>query len=193
MNYASTFARMRQMAGNPVLTYVKARTAWTSVPTGYTFDASYDAYINSGGTIWKPTSSASLNAADYATVAILPGAGSLEKALTAGGLVDQGDRFGRILPGSPALVNQPASGQRFFQTASARQNRNGGIVGCVQAGAACGLPDRSAAVDVGVVTGVKGVAGRNTCPGCACLDVGQDGPTGHCPQLRVLLLKARHG
>jgi hypothetical protein len=104
MNYASTFARMRQMAGNPVLIYVKARTAWTSVPAGYTFDASYDAYINSGGTIWKPTSSASLNANDYGTVAFLPGAGSLEKALTAGGLVDQGDRFGRILPGSLATV-----------------------------------------------------------------------------------------
>jgi len=104
MSFAQDFAMMRQVAGSPVLTCVKARSAWTSVPAGYTFDASYDAYINSGGTIWKPTSSASLNAADYATVAILPGAGSLEKALTAGGLVDQGDRFVRILPGSLATV-----------------------------------------------------------------------------------------
>jgi len=92
------------MAGWPVLTCVKARTAWTSVPAGYTFDASYDAYINGAGTIWKPTSSASLSANDYGTVAFLPGAGSLEKALTAGGLVDQGDRFGRILPGALATV-----------------------------------------------------------------------------------------
>jgi len=104
MNYEATFARMRAMAGWPVLTCVKARTAWTSVPTGYTFDASYDAYINSAGAIWKPTSSAALAVNDYSTVAFLPGAGSLEKALTAGGLVDQGDRFGRILPGSLATV-----------------------------------------------------------------------------------------
>ena len=92
------------MAGLPVLTYVKPRAQWTSVPSGYTFDASYDAYINGAGTIWKPTSSASLSVNDYGTVAFLPGAGSLEKALTAGGLVDQGDRFGRILPGSLATV-----------------------------------------------------------------------------------------
>ena len=92
------------MAGWPVLTCVKARTAWTSVPAGYTFDASYDAYINGAGTIWKPPSSAALAVNDYGTVAFLPGAGTLEKALTAGGLVDQGDRFGRILPGVLATV-----------------------------------------------------------------------------------------
>jgi len=102
--FEQEYTQLRAMAGWPVLTCVKARTAWTSVPTGYTFDASYDAYINGAGTIWKPTSSASLSANDYGTVAFLPGAGSLEKALTAGGLVDQGDRFGRILPGSLATV-----------------------------------------------------------------------------------------
>ena len=104
MTFAQDFAMMRQVAGSPVLICVKPRAAWTSIPSGYTFDASYDAYINSSGTVWKPTSSAALNAADYATVAILPGAGTLEKSLVAGGLVDQGDRFVRILPASLATV-----------------------------------------------------------------------------------------
>jgi len=104
MTFAQDFTQMRALAGWPVLTCVKPRTAWTSIPSGYTFDASYDAYINSSGTVWKPTSSAALNAADYTTVAILPGAGTLEKSLVAGGLVDQGDRFGRILPASLTTV-----------------------------------------------------------------------------------------
>ena len=104
MSFAQDFAMMRQVAGSPVLICVKPRAAWTSIPSGYTFDASYDAYINGSGTVWKPTSSASLNAADYTTVAILPGAGTLEKSLVAGGLVDQGDRFVRILPASLTTV-----------------------------------------------------------------------------------------
>lgn len=104
MTFAQDFTQMRALAGWPVLTCVKPRSAWTSIPSGYTFDVSYDAYINGAGTIWKPTSSAALAVNDYSTVAFLPGAGSLEKALTAGGLVDQGDRFGRILPGVLATV-----------------------------------------------------------------------------------------
>ena len=104
MSFEQDFTQMRAMIGWPVLTCVKPRSVWTSIPTGYTFDASYDAYINSGGTVWKPTSSAALNAADYTTVAILPGAGTLEKSLVAGGLVDGGDRFARILPASLATV-----------------------------------------------------------------------------------------
>ena len=104
MAFAQDFAQMRAMAGWPVLTCVKPRTAWASVPAGYTFDASYDAYLNSGGTVWKPKTSADLTAADYETVAILPGAGTLEKQLVAGGLVDQGDRFVRILPASLATL-----------------------------------------------------------------------------------------
>lgn len=104
MNAAASFERLRTLAGSPVLTCVKPRAQWTSVPSGYTFDASYDAYIDGSGTIWKPTSSASLSTSDYATVPFLPGAGTMEQALAAGGLVDQGDRFGRILPGSLATV-----------------------------------------------------------------------------------------
>lgn len=104
MSFAQDFALLRRIAGDPVLTCVKARSLWTSVPTGYTFDASYDAYLNAGGVVWKPASSADLNAADYTTIAILPGAGTLEKSLVAGGLVDGGDRFARILPASLATV-----------------------------------------------------------------------------------------
>ena len=104
MNYEASFARMRAMTGWPVLTYVKPRAQWTSVPTGYTFDASYDSYVNNAGATWSPASSTDLAVNDYSTVPFLPGAGTLEKSLVAGGLVDQGERFGRILPGSLATV-----------------------------------------------------------------------------------------
>lgn len=104
MNYESSFARMRALANWPVLTCVKPRAQWTSVPTGYTFDASYDSYINNANATWSPAKSTDLAVNDYTTVAFLPGAGTLESALTAGGLVDQGERFGRILPGALATV-----------------------------------------------------------------------------------------
>lgn len=104
MSFATTFQRMRQLAGNPVLVCVKPRAQWTSVPSGYTFDASYDAYLNGSGTVWKPVDTDDLNATDYETVPFLPGAGNAEIALVAVGLVDQGDRFGRILPGDIATV-----------------------------------------------------------------------------------------
>ena len=100
MSYASSFHRLRQMAGNPELTCVKPRAEWTSVPSGYAFDASYDGFINGSGEMWE----VALTAADYETVPFLPGAGNAEIALVAGGLVDQGDRFGRILPGDIATV-----------------------------------------------------------------------------------------
>jgi len=104
MNYESSFARMRAMAGWPVLTCVKPRAQWTSVPAGYTFDASYDAYVNNASASWSPASSTDLAVNDYSTAPFLPGAGTLEKSLVAGGLVDQGERFGRILPGSLVTV-----------------------------------------------------------------------------------------
>lgn len=104
MNYATSFARLRQLAGNPTLTCVKARAEWVSVPSGYTFDADYDAYLNGSGAVWKPTSTSDLNPADYVAVAFLPGAGDADLALVAGGLVDQGSRFGRVLPGDVATV-----------------------------------------------------------------------------------------
>lgn len=104
MSFETSFHRLRQKAGDPELTCVKPRAQWSSVPSGYTFDASYDAYLNSGGAVWKPDSTTDLSTNDYAVVPFLPGAGSDEIALVAGGLVDQGDRFGRVLPGDIATV-----------------------------------------------------------------------------------------
>lgn len=103
-NYTATFQRLRSLAGDPELTCIKPRAQWVGAPSGYTFDADYDAYINNSGTIWKPDDSGDLNAVDYETVPFLPGAGDAELALVAGGLVDQGSRFGRVLPGDIATV-----------------------------------------------------------------------------------------
>ena len=104
VNYAASFHALRNLAGNPVLTCVKPRTEWTSVPAGYTFDESYDAYLNVGGTVWKPVDTDDLAIADYTTVPFLPGAGNAALELVAGGLVDTGSRFGRVLPGDIATV-----------------------------------------------------------------------------------------
>lgn len=104
MNYAATFARLRNLAGFPVLLCVKPRSSWVSVPSGYTYSDDYDAYINNAGTIWKPSTSADLSTSDVATVAFLPGAGNAELQLVAAGIVDQGSLFGRVLPGDVATV-----------------------------------------------------------------------------------------
>lgn len=104
MNYAASFARMRHMAGYPVLTCVKPRAQWTSVPSGYTYDADYDAFLNSGGTVWKPTTSADLAVNDYTLVSFLPGSGNADQQLVMAGLVDQGQRVGRVLPRDIATV-----------------------------------------------------------------------------------------
>lgn len=104
MNYSSTFQRMRLMAGYPVLTCVKPRAQWTSVPAGYTFNDDYDLYINAGGATWKPTSSASLAIGDYATVPFLPGGGDANEQLVMAGVVNPGQRMGRVLPGDIATV-----------------------------------------------------------------------------------------
>jgi hypothetical protein len=95
---------MRQMAGNPTLTCVKPRAQWTSVPTGYTFNDDYDLYMNAGGATWKPTSSASLAANDYALVSFLPGSGEANEQLAMAGIVNPGQRTGRVLPRDIATV-----------------------------------------------------------------------------------------
>ena len=104
MTYAASFARLRQLSGSPVLTCVKPRAQWTSVPSGYTFNDDYDGFVNDAFQQWTPTSTADLNAADYDTVPFLSGAGDAEIALSAAGLVDDGTVFGRILPGDQAAV-----------------------------------------------------------------------------------------
>lgn len=104
MTYASDFTAMRAMLGWPVLTCVKPRAQWTSTPSGYSFDADYDVFVNSGGATWKPTSSASLNAADYVTVAFLPSSGNADHQLVLAGVIVQGQRMGRVLPADIATV-----------------------------------------------------------------------------------------
>lgn len=104
MNYAASFARMRQMAGYPSLTCVKPRASWTSVPTGYTFNDDYDAFLNNAGTVWQPDNSSDLSSNDYATVPFLPGSGNADQQLVTLGVVDQGQRMGRVLPGDIATV-----------------------------------------------------------------------------------------
>lgn len=104
MSYATDFGLMRQIAGNPVLTCVKPRAEWTAIPAGYTFDADYDVFVSSSGATWKPASSAGLNAADYVTVPFLPSSGNADQQLVLAGVVDQGSRFGRILPADIATV-----------------------------------------------------------------------------------------
>ncbi len=104
MNYVATFQRMRAMAGYPVLTCVKPRAQWTSVPSGYTYDADYDAYINNAGATWKPASIVNLAVNDYTLIRFLPGSGNADQQLVMAGLVDQGQRVGRVLPGDIATV-----------------------------------------------------------------------------------------
>jgi hypothetical protein len=95
---------MRLMAGYPVLTCVKPRSQWRSVPTGYTFDADYDLYVNGAGTTWKPASSADLAVNDYAMVSFLPGSGDANEQLVMAGVVNPGQRTGRVLPRDIATV-----------------------------------------------------------------------------------------
>jgi len=104
MNYAASFDRMRAMAGWPVLTCIKPRAQWTSVPSGYTFNDDYDAYLNNAGAVWKPDDSTDLAVNDYVTVRFLPGSGNADQQLVTLGVVDQGQRMGRVLPGDIATV-----------------------------------------------------------------------------------------
>ena len=104
MNYAATFQRMRLMAGNPVLTCIKPRAQWTSTPSGYTYDADYDTFINNAGATWKPETASDLSSNDYATVPFLPGSGNADQQLVMAGVIDQGQRMGRVLPGNVATV-----------------------------------------------------------------------------------------
>ena len=104
MTFATTFQRMRQLAGNPALTCVKPRSQWTATPSGYTFDVDYDLFINGAGAQWLPTSTSDLNAVDYVTVQFLPTRGRDELALVAAGLVQEGSQPGYVLPGDIATL-----------------------------------------------------------------------------------------
>ena len=105
MPFAQSFIRLRQLAGNPVLTCVKPRAQWVGVPSGYSYDADYDTFLNSGGDEWRPTSTADLSSNNYETVDILPGSGDASEVLTIGGVMDDGSRWVRVLPADVATVN----------------------------------------------------------------------------------------
>ena len=107
MTYGQHFGFFRtlvqSMTGTlPTMTCIKPRSTWGSgtVPSGYSYDADYDKYVDSSGTVWDE-SSATLPSD---TVEILPGGGLSALDLEAGGIVDTGDRFVRIQPGSLTTV-----------------------------------------------------------------------------------------
>lgn len=102
--YASNFATIRAMLGNPTMTCVKPRTDWTNVPDGYAYDPSYDRYVNAGGTVWDETTVTL--ASD--TVNIVPGDGASILELIEGGVMTLGDRMVRILPADLTTVNAAA-------------------------------------------------------------------------------------
>ena len=104
MNYAATFQRMRKIAGDPWLVCVNPREQWTSTPAGYAYDPEYDVFVNSDGDTWKPQSSADLHLCDATDVQFLPGSGEASEQLVMAGVVDQGQRMGRVLPGDVATV-----------------------------------------------------------------------------------------
>lgn len=104
MTYASTFARMRQLAGNPVLTCVKPRAQWTGTPSGYTYDEDADCFMNSSSETWRPASTDDLNANDYVTVPFLPMSGESALELSMAGIIDSGNRYGHVLPADKATV-----------------------------------------------------------------------------------------
>lgn len=99
--FAADFAALRaDFAPASVLRCIGAKSTWT-VPAGYAYDKDYDRYVNSGGVVWTPTTTA----LPYTDVDILPGYGTLGLDLMAGGIVDTGERTVRVLNTSIATVN----------------------------------------------------------------------------------------
>ena len=105
MPFAQSFSRLRQLAGNPVLTCVKPRAQWVGVPSGYSYDADYDTFLNSGGDEWRPTSTADLSSNDYTTVEWLSmKSGGDKDVLTIGGTSETGEKYGIIKSASMSTV-----------------------------------------------------------------------------------------
>lgn len=101
MSYETTFDALRNMIGRPTLRCIQAKANWTSdIPSGYSFDADFDRYMDSGGNVWTPTTSE----LPYNDVAFLPSSGNELQELMAAGLVESGDKSGRVLPGNIATV-----------------------------------------------------------------------------------------
>lgn len=109
MSYASDFAMMRQMVGNPTMTCIDARSGWAAdnaVPAGYTYDADYDVYMDESGNTWKPDAGGSWGSGGEPSteVDILPSTGLATLELVSGGIIDTGNRTVRILPADLSTV-----------------------------------------------------------------------------------------
>lgn len=102
--YATNFATIRGLLGNPTMTCIKPRTAWTNVPAGNTYDPSYDRYVDGTGAVWDETTVTL--ASDV--VNIIPGDGASLLELIEGGVITLGDRMVRILPADQTTVNVAA-------------------------------------------------------------------------------------
>ena len=67
--FAADFATLHaDFAPDSALRCIGAKSTWT-VPAGYAYDKDYDRYVDSGGVVWMPTTSA----LPYTDVDILPG------------------------------------------------------------------------------------------------------------------------
>lgn len=114
MSYATTFANLRTKAGSPTLTCIKPRSEWSglsAVPAGYSYDADYDVFVDVSGNTWKPDQGDSWGSGGEPSdsVNFLPTIGGmLALDLMMGGLVDTGERSGRILPADKTTVEDAA-------------------------------------------------------------------------------------
>ena len=103
MSYSQAFSQIRALLGNPTLRCIRPWSSQTP-PTGYSYNATFDRHMNSGGSVWEPATSSLL----YDDVAIVPGGGSATLELVPGGIVDTGDVYARILPASKTTVESAA-------------------------------------------------------------------------------------
>jgi hypothetical protein len=103
VSYATDFATIRAIAGNPTMTCVRPRTSWTNVPAGYTYDLAYDRYM-SGSTVWDETTV--ILASD--SIEIIPMDGQALLDLIQGGMITVGDRVVHIKAADYTTVNAAA-------------------------------------------------------------------------------------
>lgn len=99
MSYTQAFNLLHTVAGKPTMRCIGPRSTWT-VPSGYAFDTGLDRYVNGAGAVWEPTTSS----LPYTDVNILPPVGTELFELTAGGVVDSGNKSARILAADRATV-----------------------------------------------------------------------------------------
>lgn len=99
MSYAQAFNLLRAVSGNPQMRCIGPRSTWT-IPAGYTWSDGVNRYVDTNGIPWEP----SATSLPYTMVDILPPQGAELFELTAGGVVDSGNKAARILPASLTTV-----------------------------------------------------------------------------------------